>query len=260
MALTDTYQPESCCSGDVAAFGALGEVVDQIEQFLRRVLPSILANVRRAKRKDGSPRNELDLCAEIGKRLLIAARGEIFSFWSEDPDDESAKRVLDLTLFPQTTVIVGARSLTCDDKLYAIEAKRLPTNRGFTDKLEREREYVVSKWGQRKSLTKSVTGGIERFKEAVHGGYLERAGMIAFIQKGDSTEWLKAVNSWVVDLVHDPLPKHAAKWRTTDQLEFVNPTTNGVAELLSRHERPKLKPISLRHFWLDLVVFESPIP
>ena len=95
MALTDTFKPNSTCSGVVEGFGGLPEVVDRIEEFLRKTLPQLLVAISPVRQNSAKLRNEKDLCAELGKRLNFAAYGELFSFYPEDPENESNTRTLD---------------------------------------------------------------------------------------------------------------------------------------------------------------------
>lgn len=253
MALTDVFKPDATCSGIVARFGGLPEVVDQIEEFLRKTLPHLLTLISPVRKNSSKPRNEKDLCAELGKRLNFAASGEIFSFYPEDPENESCARTLDYGVQPQVQFVVGSRILGAMDRLYAIEAKRLPTHTSPIDQPEREREYVVGDWKLRNSSSKRISGGIERFKENLHGGSLERVGMIAFLQKNDSKHWLGEINRWVTDLIHSPpLKSHKACWTSSDILREVTVETSGVNELASIHERSLLPPIRIAHFWLSL--------
>jgi hypothetical protein len=62
------------------------------------------------------------------------------------------------------------------------EGKRLTTK--LTKK--RRREYVIGHEERGKHIR---CGGIERFKLAIHGARLNRAGMIGYIQDGTSDDW-----------------------------------------------------------------------
>jgi hypothetical protein len=251
MPLTDDFNPDATCSGVVARFGELHEVVDRIEEFLRKTLPHLLTVISPVRKNSSKPRNEKDLCAELGKRLNFAASGELFRFYPEDPENESCTRTLDYGVQPQLQFVVGSRVVGAMDRLYAIEAKRLPTHTSPIDQPEREREYVVGDWKLRSSSSKRISGGIERFKEGLHGAALERVGMIAFLQKNDSKHWLGEVNRWITDLIHSPsLKSHQARWTSSDILGEVGAETAGVTELVSIHERTILPPIHIAHFWL----------
>lgn len=253
MALTDTFKPDSTCSGVIAGFGELPEVVDRIEEFLRKTLPQILVAISPVRQNSAKLRNEKDLCAELGKRLNFAAYAEIFSFYPEDPEDESTTRTLDYGAYPKIHFVVGSRLLGATDRLYGLEAKRLPTHTSPINQPEREREYVVGHWNLRRSKAKRISGGIERFKEGLHGNSLDRVGMIAFIQKNDLRHWLAEINGWINDLIHSPpLESHQARWTESDWVHEAAVETLEVAELRSVHERRLLPQIRITHFWLML--------
>lgn len=252
MALTDTVNSEASCSGIAAKFGELPEVVDRIEEFLRNILPHFVAAISPTRQGSAKPRNEKDLCAELGKRLNFASSSELFSFYPEDPENESCSRTLDYGTYPRLQLLVGSRLLGATDRLYGIEAKRLPTHTSPINLPEREREYVVGHWNFRSSSNKRISGGIERFKEGLHGADLERVGMIAFVQKHDSRHWLAEVNRWIADLIQPPLKSHRSQWRNSDLVEVVTKEQSRVTELRSIHERRLLPPIRIAHFWLSL--------
>ena len=253
MALTDTFKPEASCSGIAARFGDLPDVVNRIEEFLRNTLPQLVAIISPSRQGSKKPRNEKDLCAELGKRLNFASFGEVFSFYPEDPANESCSRTLDYGAYPRIQFFVGSRLLGATDRLYGIEAKRLPTHTSPIDQPEREREYVIGDWKLRPSSNKRISGGIERFKEGLHGDDLDRVGMIAFVQKHDSVHWLSEVNRWISDLIQPPpLKSHRSQWGNLDLVEVVTEEKAGFTELRSVHERGLLPPIRIAHFWLSL--------
>jgi hypothetical protein len=149
---------------------------------------------------------------------------------------------------------VGAYYYDCEAQLYIIEAKRLPTP-SRAGQGDRSREYVVSDWNCRNSPNKHRTGGIERFKEGLHGGSFIRSAMIAFVQRGTPDSWLEQVNSWIDELVRNAIPCHKACWTKDDLLVPISDSSvnAGLSEFQSKHLRPKGEnPIKLRHYWLML--------
>lgn len=251
MSLADSYPSQSWCSGNALDFGGLSEVVDRIETFLRRALPRIIGNLRGWE--NGSRRNEKRMAGDLSIDLNYAATNEVFSFIQEDPENESATRTLDSGIYPKANLLVQGVALGSRTRLYGIEAKRLPTHDGNTiDLAEREREYVVGDWAQRLYPKKRLSGGIERMKECLHAADLDRAGMIAFVQREEFSHWHGKVNEWIEELTSSPLPRHQAPWTSQDQLlELISPGT-GVSEFESTHERSNGSTIHLRHFWLNL--------
>lgn len=251
MALSDVFKPDGTCSGIVTDFGDLSEVADRIEFFLETNLPKIIVNIQPLQQGSRKLRNEKDLCAELGKRLNFAAHSELFLFYPEDPENQSATRTLDYGTYPRAHFVVGTRIVGATDRLYGLEAKRLPTHTSSIDQPAREREYVVGNWHVRPSATKNISGGIERFKEGLHGATLRRAGMIAFIQKNDSRYWSNEINRWISDLIHSsPLKSHQAKWTDSDMIIESGSEKSGVFLFRSTHERQFLPPIHITHFWL----------
>jgi len=250
MSLANAQPFQQSCSGDAAAFGSLFEVVDRIEEFLRQTLPTILGKL--SGRTNGRRRNEKIMAADLSKELNFAATDELFYFHSEDPENDSATRTLDYGTYPNARLRVQGWTPNAKERLYGIEAKRLPTHSTSMEGREREREYVVGDWEARHSPAKNLKGGIERFKEGVHGEGLGRAGMVDFIQREDSSHWLKKVNEWIQDLILSPLPSHQAKWEEQDKLLPCNDQGPGVTEFSSNHARANGSLIGLRHFWLDL--------
>lgn len=250
MSLATAHTFQHSCSGDAAAFGSLSEVADRIEEFLRQTLPAILGKL--SGWSNGKRHNEKFMAADLSKELNFAATDELFYFHSEDPENESATRTLDYGTYPNARLRVQGWTPNAKERLYGIEAKRLPTHSTPIEGRDREREYVVGDWAAHKSPEKNLKGGIERFKEGVHGEGLDQAGMVAFIQREDSTHWLKKVNQWIHDLIVSPLPSHKATWEHQDKLVPCHAPGLGVTEFASTHARSNGLPISLRHFWLEV--------
>lgn len=137
---------------------------------------------------------------------------------------------------------------------YVIEAKRLPTP-SRAGQGDRTREYVVGEWNNFKSATKNRTGGIERFKEGLHGAAFDRSAMVAFVQRDTPENWLGRVNSWIQDLITNPIPCHQSQWTKDDFLLQIslNSTSCAVSEFQSKHLRANGAGfIKLRHYWIML--------
>jgi|JI6StandDraft_1071083.scaffolds.fasta_scaffold174851_2 hypothetical protein len=250
MSLATTYDIHHSCQGDASDFASLHEVVDRIEAFLRQTLPRIIKEVKGWTPCKKKRRNEKIMAADLSKELNFAATNEVFYFHPEDPENESATRTIDWGLYPNGRLLVQGHSPGAKERLYAIEAKRLPTNEGSID--GREREYVVGDWHGRNLANKNLKGGIERLKEGVHGEGLEQAGMVAFVQRKTASHWLGKVNEWISELVTNPLKSHTANWDVQDQLTEQAPPGAGITEYKSTHNRSDGSAIHLTHFWLDL--------
>ena len=118
-----------------------------------------------------------------------------------------------------------------DDAFYTLEAKRLPT-----PGTGRDREYVIGDGP-------TQSGGIERFKENLHGNGLRFSGMIAYMQRGRKTSWLENINQWILDLVTSPPSNARSMWSENDLLRSETATAPIVQELSSTHHRAQGSPI-----------------
>ncbi len=135
---------------------------------------------------------------------------------------------------------VASQTYELDEPFYVLEAKRLPTPGS-----DREREYVVGNDSKQ-------YGGIERFKENLHGDGLLYAGIIAYIQEDRKPSWLEIINQWITDLIiHPPITAHST-WSQDDLLCQETTETPLVSECFSIHHRAYGDPLQLRHFWLYL--------
>jgi hypothetical protein len=248
------------CSGVAAeSFQDLDQIQDLIEIFLQENLPLCVRYL--PGMSDGSikRKGEKELAVSLCKRLKALADDKevLFTFFNEDPDIQRKSRTDDMSVLPSVGMAflkVGAHYYDCADQLYIIEAKRLPAP-SRAGQGDRSREYVVSDWDSRNSPKKSRIGGIERFKEGLHGGAFVRSAMVAFIQRETPDLWLAKVNSWIDELVVNPIPCHKARWSKDDLLLRVESQSavNGLSEFWSKHLRSSgASYITLRHYWLML--------
>lgn len=260
MPISENEFFESACSGVIAGtFEDLSQIQNCIEIFLRENLP--LCSAFLPGIADGSikRRGEKELAVSLCKRLIALAHNKkvLFTFFNEDPDKNAKNRTLDMSITPSAGtafIKVGAYYYDCEDQLYAIEAKRLPTPSRVGQE-DRSREYVVSDWNNCKSHRKNRTGGIERFKEGLHGKQFGRSAMVAFVQREKPDVWFDAVNSWIQDLIATPIPCHRSKWTKDDLLLQISSDFNhgGLSEFESSHLRAEgAGAIKLRHFWIML--------
>ncbi len=120
------------------------------------------------------------------------------------------------------------------------EGKRLTTK--LTKK--RRREYVI---GHEESGKHIRCGGIERFKLAIHGARLNRAGMIGYIQDGTSDDWQKKTNTWICELCNQPFNP---VWSEREQLTRQK-SDERVIEYSSIVNRID-SVLHLAHLWIDL--------
>jgi hypothetical protein len=149
-------------------------------------------------------------------------------------------------LAPGTTVwktlqfvkaVIEGRSYSLLDPFLVLEGKRLPP-----PKPDREREYVTG--GDKKS------GGIQRFKLALHGALLRHAGMIGYVQRDSFDDWFTSINVWITDLAES-----TSEWSQEDCLsELTTDVANRVASCISVHTRVDAVTgkIHLSHLWVDM--------
>ena len=254
MSLASSYSHQDSCQGDATGFGSVEEVVDRIEEFLRCTLPQIVGQIKGWTPGKMGRRNEKIMAADLSKELNFAATDQMFYFHSEDPENEAATRAIDYGIYPRARLLVQGCSPGARARLYAIEAKRMPTHEGRSKGSidGREREYVVGDWHEKHLADKNFKGGIERIKEGVHAEGLEKAGMVAFLQREDAPHWHGKVNEWIDDLITNPIPSHTAAWEAQDNLTAKTSPGTGVTEYDSNHSRADGSSIHLTHFWLDL--------
>ena len=264
MPISENIFLDDACSGVAAeTFEDLDQIHDQIETFLTQHLPLCVNCLPGFADGSIKLKGEKALAVSLCKRLIAFAydKDVLFTFFNEDPDVSKSNRTDDMSVLPHVGMAylkVGTFYYNCEDQLYIIEAKRLPTptRAGQGD---RSREYVVSDWDARQSPKKRRTGGIERFKEGLHGGAFVRSAMIAFVQHETPANWLEQVNSWIAELSENAIPCHKAHWSKDDWLNPVATQPQGdgrkvLTEFLSRHARPNGKgAISIRHFWLVVI-------
>ena len=215
-----------------------GQAARAVEQFLRSHLPDWVNSQQRNLQK---PENILtgSLCRFLCSRCRKVPT--LFDFFHKFP--QPARRRVDIGVHAaeEEGLYVANQMYGLDDAFYTLEAKRLPT-----PGTGREHEYVVGN-GSKQS------GGIERFKENLHGDRLDYSGMVAYIQEDREPSWLENVNQWILDLATHPPTNARSTWSQNDLLRQETTATPRVREFSSNHHRAHGSPIQLWHFWLYLV-------
>lgn len=197
----------------------------------------------REKIKGEVTASEKSLTDKLCKYFNRHAGNYPFYFHHENVEDHSTGKS------PQTDIATVSRSeqITIGDKNYnewdsffSIEAKRLPTP-GHN----REKEYVI---GQERP-----SGGIERFKNRIHGKNLKYAAIIAYIQEEDANHWYLKINNWVSELISST----PDLWKEDDKLIKQDSKLIGIDKFVSKNSRSKVDEkedlISLFHFWINLI-------
>ena len=125
--------------------------------------------------------------------------------------------------------------------LFSFEAKRL----GKLGK-QREKEYLV---GRFKNGRYKKCGGVERFKQGIHGGNLKYEALVGYVQENDFLYWHDLIGSWIEDLISGKSYSPVA-WQQKDKLiqEYIRFNT---AKFISVNTREK-ESITLFHLWTKL--------
>ena len=180
------------------------------------------------------------LCSHLNTAARYSVGWSRIQFLPEEPDEVVKGRKVDFAPKPLgATIVIEGRRHTQFDKLFPIECKRLPTPSGQG---RDPREYVIVDGG--------TTGGIQRFKDGLHGASHSFGGMIAFVQEGACDHWLCSINEWITELAQ----QEASRWTTQDELRLVNSDeVLGVFTYCSTHGRkPAQGIIELRHSWIKM--------
>lgn len=190
-----------------------------------------------------SAMNEKGLSQKLVIFLNRKAKNFPFFFHSEFLEDVNSgiSPQVDIgTLMHDEKIIISDRDYGADDSFFSIEAKRLPTVG-----TNREKEYVVG--------IDRPCGGMERFKNGVHGSRIKHSALVGFVQKENFDHWFIKINEWIVELANDRKMK---LWSKNDQIKKVNFKSHNVAELNSKNLRivgSKKDEIEILHFWINLI-------
>lgn len=128
-------------------------------------------------------------------------------------------------------------------KVTVLEGKRL--DGGIETR--RRREYV---YGPGVGEAHRPCGGMERFKNAIHGRSVKSTAMlIGYMQTDDFPTWWAKVNSWIAGLSDEPA--HNPPWSREEQLS--QPHIDGpIASCSSTLSRVGDR-LWILHLWVDLV-------
>ena len=207
---------------------------NMVVEFLKTHLPQFVKFVLNANIE-----NENGLNSRLSRFITNAATQEIFFADRESMEDETrgTSPAADIGIY------LNVKDLRIDPPLITVlEGKRL------TIKLpnKRRREYVI---GREEGGKHIHCGGIERFKLAIHGGKLNNAGMIGYLQDGTPDSWREKVNTWICDLCSQPFDP---AWSEREQLT-PQKTDGRVTEYSSVVNRIGSE-LHLTHLWIDLVL------
>lgn len=211
---------------------SLNTQFEMVVEFLKTHLPKFAEFILNANIE-----NENGLNSQLSRFITNAAAQEIFFAEREIMEDE--------TRGDSPAVDIGihlkVEDIGIDPPLITVfEGKRLTTK--LPNK--RCREYVI---GHEKGGKHIHCGGIERFKLAIHGGKLNYAGMIGYLQ--DGTPDIGKINVWICDLCSQPFDP---AWSEREQLT-PGKIDGRVAKYSSIVNRVGSE-LNLTHLWLNLVL------
>lgn len=184
------------------------------------------------------------LNAQLCKFLNVAASNRFPMVFFHYEEKQTRSRRVDISALPKRAILLGLTYHSIYDPFLVLEGKRLPA-----PSTDREREYVTGH--TRKS------GGIQRFKLALHGASQTRAAIIGYVQSGNLREWLSKINQWIRDEAENK-DVSGEDWSLAEQLLGFNEDASlRVANSSSEHVRdsPAVSPqIQLRHFWVVMAI------
>jgi hypothetical protein len=215
---------------------SLNAQFDMVVEFIKTHLPQFKESVLKANIS-----NENGLNSRLSRFITNAAEQKNLNFFADRESMEEETRgnspASDIGIF------LRVEDLGIDPPLITVfEGKRLTTKLPS----KRRREYVI---GREEGGKHIPCGGIERFKLAIHGGKLNNAGMIGYIQDGTPDSWREKVNAWICDLCSQPLDP---AWSEQEQLAQQK-TDGRVIEYSSVVDRVDSE-LHLTHLWIDLAL------
>lgn len=198
------------------------------------------------KYADSDIKNEKGLTQKLVLILNFHALRKYYPFWfdkeyMEIPERGDSPQVDIGTITTlEEGIVIGTKTYT-DESFFSLEAKRLG---GLGSR--RSKEYLIGRFEKKKYIN---CGGVERFKQGIHGRGLPYGAIIGYVQEHDFTYWYGSINSWIDDLIqknlYSPVP-----WLLKDKLkkDYIRSTTAKFISITSR----KNDCITLFHLWAKL--------
>ena len=188
-------------------------------------------------RRDEQSENKLNL--QLSKFLDSCARWYFPMVRFSHQEYQSGHRSVDLAASLAERTVLEAHLYTIYDPILVLEGKRLPAPSS-----DREKEYVTG--GQRR------TGGIQRFKLRLHGGQLNLAALIGYVQQGSVNHWFKTINQWI-SKVATISPNDGCNWSNDEVLGLLEEDfAHRTASYRSVHQRSSGNKIELFHLWIEM--------
>ncbi len=181
------------------------------------------------------------LNSQFCKFLEARARACFAMVLFHHEEHQGKRRRVDMSAGPsQEAVEAATYRMSIYDPFLVLEGKRIPAPAAA-----REREYVTG-FAKR-------SGGIQRFKLALHGANHDTGVMIGYVQAKDSPSWWETINRWIGELAASG-DDTTCEWNAEDQLQSL--FDGGIKKASwceSRHTRPgapKPGAIRLIHLWI----------
>ena len=191
-------------------------------------------------------RNERGLTQKLVHMLVIHALREYHPFYFEKEYMEVPERgdspQVDIAAIStlEGGIVIGAKAYE-GESFFSMEAKRLA-------KLGSNRlmEYLV---GRSEKGKYNSCGGVERFKQGIHGRKLDYGAIIGYVQDYDFVHWHGQLNSWIKELINKKISS-PVNWMPIDKLEkeYIKSTTAKFISVNSRQDDT----ITLFHLWASL--------
>jgi len=205
-----------------------GSIIEKLIAFLDETL---LIFQKENKGEINTPEKDLNqkLSLTLEKHSRIKDVG--FLFQQETIQKQSNKH--------NRSVDIGVFSLYGDltTPIYTIEAKRLTT----TLPNNRKKEYIIGENNAK------LTGGIERFKNNLHGVNLNKSSIVGYVQREDNKYWFDKINKWIKELIDNVFWKKADLLRNTCGFNDIR-----LAKFISINERNDNSIITLTHYFINL--------
>ncbi len=163
-------------------------------------------------------------------------------FMEEVERGDSPQVDIGVVYYETETESIDTQYYSSRGAFFAMEAKRL-------DKISttREKEYLI---GRQEKDSYIHCGGVERFKNEIHGKGLRYACVIGYVQKYDFDYWHHSINSWIDSLIEGKILS-SVKWSEKDKLVQEYKLSH-TAKFKSENSRTSGS-ILLFHLWVNLI-------
>jgi hypothetical protein len=185
--------------------------------------------------------NQLNI--QLSKFLDSRARAHFAMALFHHEEHQGKRRRVDLSAGPTPTAIKAMPRLrSIYEPFLVLEGKRIPA-----PSAAREREYVTG-FAKR-------SGGIQRFKVALHGANHDTAVMIGYVQANELAHWRATINRWIGELAVSG-DDVTCNWTAGDALQALReesaPRTSRCESRHARTARREADEIRLVHLWVRM--------